>query len=81
VQPKVKVVLVQRRGEVERLYASEPVELMYLDWATDADVPERGAVLAKIESARSTYPRRRANARRATPRTTTGRLKTSGPSR
>jgi hypothetical protein len=54
---------------------------MYLDWATDADVPERGAVLAKIESARSTYPRRRANARRATPRTTTGRLKTSGPSR
>jgi hypothetical protein len=48
---KIKVVLVQRRGEVEGLYASEPVDLLYLDWATDSDAPASGAVLAKIESA------------------------------
>src|SRR5262249_2801524 len=49
--PKVKVVLVQCRGEIEGLYASEPVELLYLDWATDAEASDRGAVVAKIESA------------------------------
>jgi hypothetical protein len=46
--PKVKVVLIQRNGEIEALYASASVELLCLDWRTES--PSRSVVLTKVEA-------------------------------
>jgi hypothetical protein len=46
--PKVKVVLIQRNGEIEALYASASVELLCLDWRTES--PTRSVLLTKVDA-------------------------------